>query len=162
MTGCLLSRACRQGDEDPAPSMPSVLQLPLLPREPRDEDDVLGPHPGVLHQNAMSGSSQKQWSQSSAGAASCNWSGTLVIVTRGNQLFSPSHKPKTGVLSGLCFRQRRIQALTYIRSINILLVAVSAEQINLCFSIIYFFGRVFQSSGRRRAHTNNDQGYVIW
>lgn len=40
--------ACRQGDRDPAPSMPSVLQLPPVLREPHDEDDdVLGPHPGV-------------------------------------------------------------------------------------------------------------------
>ena len=40
--------ACRQGDEDRAPIMPSVLQLPLELREPHDQDDdVLGPHPEV-------------------------------------------------------------------------------------------------------------------
>lgn len=47
MTGCLLSRARRQGDRDPAPSTPSVQQLPALPGEPRDQDGALGPHPGV-------------------------------------------------------------------------------------------------------------------
>lgn len=39
--------ACRQGDRDPAPSMPSVLQLPPVLRELHDEDDVLGSRPGV-------------------------------------------------------------------------------------------------------------------
>lgn len=40
--------ACRQGDGDPAPSMQSVLQLLSTAREPHDEDDdVLGPRPGV-------------------------------------------------------------------------------------------------------------------
>lgn len=39
--------ARRQGDWNPAPSMPSSVQLPLVLREPHDEDDVLRPHPRV-------------------------------------------------------------------------------------------------------------------
>lgn len=63
----------------------------------------------------------------------------LVLVTRGNQMFS-----ETKALSGLRFRQPCIQALTYIRSINIFFAAVSAEQINL-FSHFFFFFLFFWS-----------------
>ncbi|KAF3833866.1 hypothetical protein F7725_025070 [Dissostichus mawsoni] len=40
-----------KGDRHPAPSMPSALQLPPVPREPHDEDDGAWARSRCLHQN---------------------------------------------------------------------------------------------------------------
>lgn len=147
MTGCLLSRAGCQGDRDPAPSTPNVLQLPVLPGEPRDQDDVLGPHPGVSIRMQRVAPLKKQWSQSSAGAASCEWSGAC-FPKPSCSLSLKNLKQKTGALSASAVSRQLATSRVFSSQQNRYLCFVLG-----CFFYFVLFCRPVQSI---------DPNHVIW